>query len=168
MSEKKKLKEKTKPELITDYRRLMAREKVIVKRKGKIKKLFPEIGRSIFQEDVKVLFEQNPDLHSFQWTQYTDFFNDGEPCTFGVHRWDWCVNDSPSEYDEVDEDVENAPHPSGLTGEQLEKLLEKLEKKVSTFMSAYSDDDLEDMFGDHVRVHVRRDGVTTETYDDHG
>ena len=152
----KKLKEMTNEELIADYRNLMAREKTIFKRKERIKKLFPGIGRAIFEGDVKALFDQHPDLHSFQWEQYTDFFNDGEPCTFGVHRWDWCVNDSPSEYDDDDDEEENenedAPHPSGLTAEELEKLLTKLETVVSKFMDGYSDDDLEDMFGDHVRV----------------
>src|SRR5271155_1039404 len=31
------------------------------------------------------LFDEYPNLVSFSWTQYANFFNDGDPCNFYVH-----------------------------------------------------------------------------------
>lgn len=36
----------------------------------------------------------DPTMHSFGWTQYTPYFNDGEPCVFGVNEpWFRTVDD---------------------------------------------------------------------------
>jgi hypothetical protein len=36
----------------------------------------------------------DPTMHSFGWTQYTPYFNDGEPCVFGVNEpWFRTVED---------------------------------------------------------------------------
>ncbi len=34
---------------------------------------------------IRNTFDENPTLESVSWTQYTDYFNDGEPCNFYVH-----------------------------------------------------------------------------------
>ena len=38
-----------------------------------------------FGELFKSFFEENPEINSVQWTQYTPYFNDGEECVFGVN-----------------------------------------------------------------------------------
>ncbi len=152
-----------KKEYVVKYRKLMAQEKTVKKRKLEIKKKFKDVGRAIFTEDVKTFFETNPGLNSFRWVQYTDFFNDGEPCTFGVQRYDWQPNNFPSEYDTEEETAEWLANNPALSEDEVSNM----ESVIRKFMSAYTDDDLEDMFGDHVRVFVSRTGIDTETYDDH-
>lgn len=38
-----------------------------------------------FGELFKAFFEENPEIHSIQWTQYTPYFNDGDECVFEVN-----------------------------------------------------------------------------------
>lgn len=44
---------------------------------------------SVFQIELSKyfdkLFELNPEIAAFKWTQYTPHFNDGDPCCFGVY-----------------------------------------------------------------------------------
>lgn len=40
-------------------------------------------------------FEANPAVKCAIWTQYTPYFNDGDPCTFGVHFEECCRSRMP-------------------------------------------------------------------------
>lgn len=31
-------------------------------------------------------FNEHPDIHALSWRQYTPYFNDGDPCVFGVRE----------------------------------------------------------------------------------
>lgn len=43
-------------------------------------------ARAVFAAQSKAIFEKHGDIvDSFGWTQYTPYFNDGEPCEFGVN-----------------------------------------------------------------------------------
>lgn len=50
-----------------------------------LRKELLEQSKVSFKEISKVIFEKFPELKSFEWTQGTPSFNDGEPCEFGVH-----------------------------------------------------------------------------------
>ncbi len=154
--------------LVQAYRDLMAQERAVEEQKERIRVDFPAVCRTIFEEDVTALFDAHPDLTTFSWTQYTDFFNDGEPCVFGVQRYDWYINGLDPDDDYDDDDDEEAVKDILDEAELTDERREELEEAVEEFMENYTDDDLEEMFGDHVRVFVGRDGVTTETYDSHG
>src|SRR4051812_33293152 len=96
-------------------------------------------AKDFFRDASKDLFEENPKLESFGWTQYTPFFNDGEPCVFSVH------NDEP--------DVNGIDGWDSMYSDE-NKHLKPLQKKVTKLLQAFSDDDMEAMFGDHVKVVV--------------
>src|SRR5271167_1978897 len=49
--------------------------------KKQVEKLVSEKLHDKFLE----LFDKYPNLVSFSWTQYANFFNDGDPCEFYVH-----------------------------------------------------------------------------------
>lgn len=42
-------------------------------------------GEDSIKSFFKEWFEKNPTVHGVMWTQYTPYFNDGEPCEFGLH-----------------------------------------------------------------------------------
>jgi hypothetical protein len=44
----------------------------------------PQRSLDEFAPIVKAVLD-DPDIDSFHWTQYTDYFNDGDPCIFHVH-----------------------------------------------------------------------------------
>lgn len=87
--------------------------------------------------EIGKLFTQFPLLESISWTQYTPYFNDGDVCNFrSCHGY-----------------AETVPE----TGD--------FDDAVADTLSLFDDEDMEWAFGDHVRVTVTRNGVTTDTYD---
>ena len=50
------------------------------------------------------------------------------------------------------------------TAADYEKVFDKMEKKVAAFLNAFEEEDMETMFGDHMRVTVTRDDIETEEY----
>lgn len=46
------------------------------------RKVMEETAKGLFTEMASELFKDNPTLVSFGWTQYTPYFNDGDPCVF--------------------------------------------------------------------------------------
>lgn len=107
------------------------------------------VAKAYFQESSLALFAAHPVLKTFAWTQYTPYFNDGDPCVFGAHV------DYPYVNDEEFYDWKNAPteDPATLAG-----------RAVRDFLRAFSEPDLQEMFGDHCRVVVTREGVRVEEY----
>lgn len=180
-------------------------------------------------ELTKVAFEENPRLRAICWTQYTPYFNDGEPCEFRMGEINALVLD-----DEVAEAIEegdtiedilsenyyegnipygmhNAPlyrtyletgevdfsstyyansyyadwteerKLNALFAEWLPKYpqsdetsLARFDKDLSAFIQAQEvtralsnipDEIMEELFGDHVRVVITKDGIDVAEYE---
>ena len=107
-----------------------------------------------FKESFKKFFEDNPQVHGFKWTQYTDYFNDGESCNF--HRHDIAVM-----HNEEDEEVESYELVDGdvAAGENATTFIDELEDVPHEIY--------ENMFGDHVAVMVTRKGFEISEYENH-
>lgn len=124
----------------------------------------------VFAEEAKKLFEANPKLESFSWTQYTPYFNDGETCEFSANTDYITVTDvdgneeeevsswSVRHYSEKGTDWQGNPYtPSEL---------ELAGVAACEFLAEFEDEDFLMMFGDHTRVTVFRDGrVESDDYD---
>ena len=136
---------------LTDYKKLLEDAKAL-------REQARGVAREAFQQGAKALFDQHSDLNSFGWTQYTPYFNDGEPCYFHVNAWDMHVNG----YDENEDDGEDySTTTTGLTDARRKEL----GKVAREFIQEFAKDDLEEMYGDHVKVIVTPTGVKTEEYD---
>lgn len=48
------------------------------------KKAFQAQAQESLKEAFKEVFDLHPEITAFVWTQYTPYFNDGEPCEFSV------------------------------------------------------------------------------------
>jgi len=146
---------------VMEYRNALAELQYAQKRLREYHEKYEDIGKELFKEDVLVLFEKNPNLKVFGWRQYTQFFNDGDPCYFSAHTDEPRINNM--DYyrgEEIDEEIDGMP-------DLTEKEMDQLQDVVAEFLNAYNDDSLEEWFGDHVEVTVSRDGITTTTYDSH-
>lgn len=60
-----------------------------------------------FAPMVAPLFEKHPKIKSFQWNQYTPYFNDGEECTFSVNI-DYPTVNGYNEDDDEEEQSDNS------------------------------------------------------------
>lgn len=112
-----------------------------------------------FQTELTVIFKElfsaYPNVKAIGWTQYTPYFNDGDPCVFSVN--DLCVCDEDCSMDDhmynwkelwYDKDAERYP-----LIKQTSKILHNAE------------DILLMMFGDHVKVVATPNGIDVEEYD---
>jgi TRAP-type C4-dicarboxylate transport system substrate-binding protein len=107
------------------------------------------------------LFEKYPSVKNVRWTQYTPYFNDGDPCEFSTNAsWaDLNYNNNEDEDDEDDDDTEK------VEAEEIE-VPEEAEDEFREVLSSIDDSFYKDLFGDHVEVTVLRDGtINIEEYE---
>lgn len=150
----------------------------IAKTKAEMTKMKEAMSLKIqenFHGMAKELFVAYPELKSFGWRQYTPFFNDGEACTFSSHHENPIINGVDDEYgnDDVDDgciDIvgnskeetswrDKTPNPN------YNPYYKEIVETLREFLGQFDDDDMYDLFNDHVKVHVTAEGCTTEDFD---
>ncbi len=137
-------------------------------------KIRTEAAHKLFKAIFDELFAAYPVVHGIRWMQYTDYFNDGEPCVFRARvTHDYAEVDfylDPSEVPEGSTAAEDAEHdgPDVIVNSEdllldspliffLKNRLEQIPAPV--FLAA---------FGDHAKVVARPGGIfEVEAYDDH-
>lgn len=119
-------------------------------------------------DQVKPLLQEfmkdNPQVKAIKWAQYTPYFNDGDPCNFGVSEFGFFFEGDDLDGSHYDGEMpwrgyegwEKAPVCSPETHGACIALAKEL---------GSMDDVLETLFGDHVQVCVTADGVDVDEYD---
>lgn len=119
-------------------------------------------------EQVKPLLSEfvkaNPQVKAVKWTQYTPYFNDGEPCEFSVHEPYFYFDGDDVEEDEGTDTWslnrrEHAP-PEEKASAKTIAACTAMAKALEEIPEA-----LEECFGDHCKVIVTASGVEVEEYD---
>lgn len=91
------------------------------------------------------MFAKYPELKTISWTQYTPYFNDGDPCTFRAN----------TEYPDInDEDIPYA-----------DKNRTPMQNEVVELLETFDGEELQQMFGDHVRITMTKAGTEIDSYD---
>ncbi len=118
-------------------------------------------GQELLKRAFKEFFVQNLEIHAIRWRQYTPYFNDGEPCRFGILDFEVALVEDlkveatakePDE-DENEEDLKFDWYDSDA--------LRKFERSIT-------DNELfETVFGDGVEVTATRDGFKVKDYISH-
>lgn len=148
-----------------------------------------EEGKIVVKTVIDELFKRHESLLGVQWTQFTQYFNDGDECHFYVHEARARVEQPKTsshkcaKYDcneILDNKVKHCPEcgtrqyvPSSddylescelkdLATPELIADIETLSSKISDI-----DDAMKYSFGDHKRITVTRQGVDVEDYTDH-
>jgi hypothetical protein len=154
----------------------------IAKGKEEIKKIKSELKEKLrdnFHGLTKELFNSYPELKSIGWRQYTPYFNDGEACEFRS------AHDYPT-INGNDENYGKSEQPEGvldivkLGSEEIydenwkiianpdyNSYYSEIVKTVKEFLNQFDDEDMKDLFGDHVTVHITSNGVDVQDYEDH-
>jgi len=105
-----------------------------------------------FKEEFKGVFERHPEVLALRWTQYTPYFNDGDPCIFGVNDLSIKTKDmNPEDAEDDDgfEDLYSKKHP----------------ELYAWWGSVECDEAFLAAFGDHAKITVTRDELEIDEYD---
>jgi hypothetical protein len=126
-------------------------------------------AEGFIREACQGLFAKYSELECFKWHQYTPYWNDGDPCYFRANV------DYP--YLTIEGETLNADElhyserwaPQGMSEQEIAraKYLSQCADDVVSLLSSIDKDHYEWMFGDHVEVVVRRDGITVSDYSQH-
>lgn len=120
-------------------------------------------AQKILTPGLRAFLEANPEIEALRWTQYTPYFNDGEPCEFGVGDLYYkLVGGDPEDGDDCDGFLYLSTYgkPKDWVKPQWYTDLEALARALGK-----AELELAAAFGDHVRVTVTREGVDTDDYD---
>ena len=116
-----------------------------------------ELVRELRKEFPQLFLEQfqkSKCIESVSWTQYTPYFNDGEECVFSAHT-NWL--------DVNGEDYYNQDEIEGWNEGE-----EAIINEIKTVLGNIPEDFLKELFGDHTKVTINKDGtINVEEYD-HG
>lgn len=148
---------------------LMAEHQKMLDEYNKAREEFSKKGKEIIRSSFKAFFEANPKIKAITWTQYTPFFNDGDPCEFSVYDM-WVLSEESYEawMDEGGSYAEEFDVASRYVDDRWKSVLTDDEKKtIRTFVDSIHklpDEVFEDMFGDHVYVVATADGFEVEEH----
>jgi hypothetical protein len=123
-------------------------------------------GKAAVHESLKDLFQKHPLLSEIHWTQYTPWFNDGDPCVFHTHDIDYTFDgteyesydDPGKKWDRVGQKYVSVQIPAPLSAAYL-----AIKELYAQFSSA--EEVMQQVFGDHVRVTATRDGISVDEYE---
>jgi len=125
-------------------------------------KKIKEAGKSAVQEAAQAVFNAHPEINRIEWTQYTPYFNDGEPCTFSVHDVCFLGNEGNEEEVRWPEDREDVIKVTSGWGKDKKVL----KAKAAEFAQLIADnEDLLETLGEGRVVISRKDGLSVEEID---
>lgn len=143
------------------------------KLRDQYKKALSQNGKELMAEAFRTVFDENPNLIKIQWTQYTPYFNDGDPCIFSRKVMNYYFS-SLEEKDEDDED-EGIPLYSmnykvsskSKDYEVYRAVIPSLEKFENTISRTFDDSIFEEVFGNDQKVIATRadNSIVFETED---
>lgn len=131
----------------------------------------PQLGPAEFLAAIDGLLDR-PSVASIRWAQYTPYFNDGDPCEFGVRemqlRFDGIKVDDTDYGDDyltawefTDWKTDKTIDVPGLTEAQVLEIKEAL----SSFSTSAFETVMRDNFGDHAEVTATKDGFSVDEYE---
>jgi hypothetical protein len=156
----------------------------LIQKNLEFKRQYQEQAQAAFKEMAKEFFDKNPGLTAVKWCQYTPYFNDGEPCVFGIGEVvftnaseDELENVSPwGDYEGDDENVfasNNIKYTLESGRDWHKETAEKIRNSggvdpdsCNEFENAVHqlDDVMLEMFGDHVQITMTREGFEIDEY----
>ncbi len=115
-----------------------------------------EEGRAVFRDGFEQFFKDHPVLEQVSWTQYTPYFNDGDTCTFSAQNDSIYINGT-----------DYAEHEFSKYG--ADRCTDEVKKAaglaILDFLAVFDNEDYLNMFGDHARVTVTKEGIEVEEYE---
>lgn len=146
---------------------------------NKVKQDLVDKLKPSFKDMFIPFLEKYPEIKRLSWTQYTPYFNDGEPCVFSVGDlfgfldiedecdyegslpiYDWYFNEE-KDYQKKFMDQMREMFGSVEKVKELSNDFKSLQKAFNKI----PEDIMEQIFGDHAKIIVTKDGLDVEEYD---
>jgi len=164
---------------------LQSRFYALIDEQQALRAKFQTEAQAMFKETMKDFFDKNTGITALKWTQYTPYFNDGEPCEFRVNSVTF-TNASPEEldnvthYGEYEGEDETVWAAEGISYTLKSKYHVNDAAKIRAtggidvdscdlidkmIQSSEMEEIMQEMFGDHVQITATRDGFNVEDYD---
>ena len=117
-----------------------------------------------FSESAKVVFKKYPWLEQFSWTQYTPYWNDGSECVFHVRVYDdEGIDLNGIDVLDLEYDIkEGGAWPDELIGANMQAVKDAV-AACAGLVHEMTEDELLEMFGDHAKISVNRNGTCDVT-----
>lgn len=122
-----------------------------------------------FPQMLAPLFARSKRIDSVSWTQYTPYYNDGDPCTFQAHVSNVNINEEDKyEMDwytwKIKYFLEDGRFADEVKGADIEEC--KIVFDIEKTLNGIPDEFYNELFGDGVKVTVHRSGeIAVEDYD---
>lgn len=125
------------------------------------------------KESLKDFFSLHSNISSIRWTQYTPYFNDGDPCEFSVHEpyigFKEGADGDAGDYGDGrfslwDLRKDSYSREKGYLKVPYEEKLEEDFKELTRLLRD-NEDALQYAFGDHVEVIVTPENIEVNEYD---
>lgn len=129
-------------------------------------KAFEDEAKGLLERAFKEYFEKHGDkVRALTWTQYTPYFNDGEPCVFSVGDMILVPkSEGGEEVDPDDDDFDPDEDGEYLYHADADDPVAKQDAvALANFLSEHDEIALA-AYDDHVRVTATASGVETERY----
>jgi len=126
----------------------------------------------------KEFFEKHPEVKFVTWTQFTPYFNDGEPCVFSMYGPEFCLDDRINIQDFIDSDqdfdvyLDNLTDELSVEGQEFEYYYPssyKLENDLDAFGQFLGSMEgiFYNVFGDNQRVVITPEKIEIMEYNEH-
>lgn len=139
---------------------MQIRPSEFIERAKRAQEKLVEEGKGIIHQVIHEFMEQNPKVISLRWTQYTPYFNDGEPCEFGINTPQVQLLDAPDNAGDRKDGFQEAwdiAYEAKNAKQTKPPICDALEELEGSFNGLESS--MKAVFGDHVQVTVGRDCV---------
>lgn len=148
----------------------------INEKKAELDRIIKEYGEQAIKEYLSEFWEQNPTILGIRWTQYTPYFNDGEPCVFRIGEVLFRFEGTAEDGGDYEDGYESAwsygysRFPSASYEERralLETIPEYVAAKSLSDIIQNNEMTMLSVFGDHVKITADRGKIEVDEYD-HG
>lgn len=144
---------------------------------AKLKAEAQQMASDAFDSFCKEIFEKNPKVESFGWSQYTPYFNDGDTCTFSAHTdyisingehvddSKWVNETTVVDWGTWNRDLRVYEGRVEVPNLDYDPELAKGCDEITEFLRNFDNDFYITRFGDHAEITVTKDGVDVDEYD---
>lgn len=130
------------------------------------KEMQEEFKRNL-EDMFKEFFEHVPVVKKISWTQYTPYFNDGDPCVFRVYGPEFLSIWADGDHNDFDGDIDGEDgefYGEDVAHQEEVNIYKDRIQGLNSLINSSEEFFLE-LFGDGSAVTVSRDGITVEEYE---
>jgi len=142
--------------------------KAVTKKAADAKKALQKELQASFNDAAQAFFNKAPEGTTITWCQYTPYFNDGDPCVFGVGGIE--VRFKPLEGEDKEMAEEEYGEDEGFCHGEIDQTKElpkevRADAKALTGFISSQEELMLALYDDHNIIRLSKDGATVSDYE---